>query len=618
MQLLRIGGLRIRNGSAAPIVLLVAVLHITLLLPYLSNASDPDLIVREDLAYPRSSDLQSKLRGSWVDDREPEVDDYLPDFPGFDRSIIGRVDDGTQLRNNVPGKKNIAAGDSQTYTFSKVDLQGSQPSTPSSRVVERSIEESSEPHELSEGWQAGLQNRQTDIPTLYVTLSICDQPASTLKIPNGAPPPLQLYISTDAQNPKPDGKNNNGAVPVVNGLGSYTLQTADDVFFTVTAPSESTDFDGPYSYELTASTDKPYTSYNASLEMHLVDSDSNSALLSTDKDISPASYDLFVQDRQNPTIWGLQNSSCGLKNHAQILANTNSSAPGDVSVEWTSSSGDPPRKFFYVKKLNSSSAYSAIMAIAGDPTTAKAGSGVAGGGGTVLKAVNFTTKSTDNCAVIFNLSFCSDVAYAVPSNPQKYNTTALTLQYDNFASALYQNFNKSLQQIPCNTTNSAQYSLVRNCTSCANAYKTWLCAVTIPRCEAFSNNASYLQARAINYTFPNGTAPPPFTVANKSAAFMNESRNPWIDQQITPGPYKEVLPCIGLCYDLVQSCPASLGFACPLEGRGLDHSYGINRSTGGEPTCNYPAFGKVSVASGVPGKVWLMAMALLVGLSAGM
>ena len=613
MQLLKIGGLRTRNGSAAPIVLLVKVL---LLLPYLSNASDPDLR-GEDLAYPPSSDLQSELRGSWADDREPEVDDYLPNFPRFDRSLIGKVDDGTQLRNNVPGKKNITAGDSQTYTFSKVDLQGSHPNTPSSSVVERSIEESSEPHDFSEGWQAGLQNRQIDIPTLYVTLSICDQPTSTLKIPSGVPPPLQLYISTNAQNPKPDGNNNNGAVPAVNGLGAYTLQTADDVFFTVTAPSGSTDFVGPYSYELTASTDKPYTSYDASLEMHFIDSDSNSALLSTDIDINPASYSLFVQDQRNPTTWGLQNSYCGLQNHAQIAANTSSSAPGDVSVEWTSSVGGPPRKLFYIEKLNSSSAYSGIMAIAGDRTIAKAGSGVAGGGGTVLKTVDFTTKSTDNCAVIFNLSFCSDVAYAVPSNPQKYNTTALTLQYDNFASALYQNFSKSLQQIPCNTTNSAQYSLVRNCTSCANAYKTWLCAVTIPRCESFSNNASYLRPRAINYNFPNGTALSPFSVANKSAAFMNESRNPWIDQQITPGPYKEVLPCIDLCYNLVQSCPASLGFACPLEGHGLHNSYGRNRSTGGETTCNYPMFGKVSVASGVPGKVWLMAMALLVGLSAG-
>ena len=617
MQLLETGGLRTRNGSAASIVLLVAVLHITLLLPYLSNASDPDLIAKANLAYPPSSEHQSKLHGSWADG-EPEVDGYLPDFAGFDRSIVGRVDDSTQLRNNVPGKNNIAAGDSQSYTFSKVDLQGSQRSTPSSSVVERSVEESSEPHDFSKGSQTGLQNRQTDIPTLYVTLSICDQPTSTLKMPNGAPPPLQLYISTNAQNPKPDGNNNNGAVPVVNGLGSYTLQTSNDVYFTVTAPSESTEFDGPYSYELTASTDRPYTSYDASLEMRFVDSDSNSALLSTDKDISPASYTFFVQDRQNPTIWGLQNSYCGLGNHAQITANSNSSAHGGVSVEWTPSSGDPPRKFFHVKKLKSSSAYSGIMAIAGDPTTAKAGSGVAGGGGTVLKTVDFTTKSTDNCAVIYNLSFCSDVAYAVPSNPQKYNTTALTQQYDNFASALYHNFSRSLQQIPCGTTSSAQYSLVRNCTSCANAYKTWLCAVTIPRCEAFLNNASYLQPRAINYTFPNGTVPPPFSAANKSAAFMNESRNPWIDQQITPGPYKEVLPCIDLCYDLVQSCPASLGFACPLEGHGLHYSYGKKRSTGEDITCNHPAFGKVSLAGGVQGKVWLIATALLVGLSAGM
>ena len=47
-----------------------------------------------------------------------------------------------------------------------------------------------------------------------------------------------------------------------------------------------------------------------------------------------------------------------------------------------------------------------------------------------------------------------------------------------------------------------------------------------------------------------------------------------IDAQINPGPYKEILPCIDLCYNLEQSCPAALGFACPLEGHGMNYSYG--------------------------------------------
>ena len=59
-----------------------------------------------------------------------------------------------------------------------------------------------------------------------------------------------------------------------------------------------------------------------------------------------------------------------------------------------------------------------------------------------------------------------------------------------------------------------------------------------------------------------------------------------IDTQIQPGPYKEVLPCQDLCWDIVQSCPASLGFSCPSAGRGLEVTYG-QRSDNGDVTCSY-------------------------------
>jgi calcium channel MID1 len=67
----------------------------------------------------------------------------------------------------------------------------------------------------------------------------------------------------------------------------------------------------------------------------------------------------------------------------------------------------------------------------------------------------------------------------------------------------------------------------------------------------------------------------------------NSSRNPLIDQTIEPGPYKEVLPCEDLCYDLVQSCPAILGFGCPIRGKGLELSYGKRSNDSGIITCSY-------------------------------
>ena len=176
------------------------------------------------------------------------------------------------------------------------------------------------------------------------------------------------------------------------------------------------------------------------------------------------------------------------------------------------------------------------------------------------------------------------------------NLTALGQLHDNHPSAAWSWFEKSLQQVACNTTSSAQYSLARNCTDCANAYKQWLCAVSIPRCEDFSNQASYLQPRAVGYPFVNTTLNQLFnntedtalSAANQMHRYMNSSRNPMIDSAIVPGPYKEVLPCKDLCYNLVQSCPAILQFQCPLPGFGLNYSYGTWDETlpSGVYSCN--------------------------------
>src|SRR2546423_4030826 len=207
---------------------------------------------------------------------------------------------------------------------------------------------------------------------------------------------------------------------------------------------------------------------------------------------------------------------------------------------------------------------------------------------------------------MYNLSFCSEVAYAVPSNPKLFSPTTglpdLAAKYDKYAADMYQFFNNSLQQIPCNTTSNAQYSLARNCDDCARAYKEWLCAVTIPRCEDFSNPSTWLMPRNTAQTFTNGSSmvlpasvpngPNGLTFLADSQTLLNtvatnSSRNPLIDSDIKPGPYKEVLPCQDLCYGLVQSCPAALQFGCPFPGKGLEQSYGKRSNDSGIITCSY-------------------------------
>ena len=114
----------------------------------------------------------------------------------------------------------------------------------------------------------------------------------------------------------------------------------------------------------------------------------------------------------------------------------------------------------------------------------------------------------------------------------------------------------------------------------------------MPRCEDFTSNAPYLRPRAVAQPFPNPALNnTSLSDYNATIPYNNASRNGWIDTNITPGPYKEVLPCRDLCYNLVQSCPAILQFACPLPGFGLETSYGTldKNLPPGRYSCNWMA-----------------------------
>ena len=198
-----------------------------------------------------------------------------------------------------------------------------------------------------------------------------------------------------------------------------------------------------------------------------------------------------------------------------------------------------------------------------------------------------TMCEDDSCQVLFDLEFCDMVAYAVPSNTKfKVNDSALAEIYENQARQYYDNFNKSLAQVPCDTVSEAQYSLAVTCEDCAKAYKNWLCMVLMPRCEDWTATDSSLVPRNINKPFANGSLPEMIPGFNDSAAF-SQSRNPKIDTDIDPGPYKELKPCEDMCFDIVRSCPAQLGFACP-DGVQRDSMYGQRDENPDRLTCSFP------------------------------
>jgi calcium channel MID1 len=193
--------------------------------------------------------------------------------------------------------------------------------------------------------------------------------------------------------------------------------------------------------------------------------------------------------------------------------------------------------------------------------------------------------------VVTDLEFCNETQYAVPGNDKKYNNTQLAKVYDDYAKSMYANFEKVLMQIPCQAPSQSRYSLARDCDNCRAAYKRWLCTVAIPRCEDFAGNSTTSIYRNVNQAFPNGTflSQSQRDQLGKTPGF-NASRNSFIDTTIKPGPYKELLPCEDLCYDVVQSCPAAMSLSCPQPNNpSFNYSYGRrNNKPGDDVTCNYP------------------------------
>ncbi|KAI2722657.1 hypothetical protein CBS147332_3586 [Penicillium roqueforti] len=430
--------------------------------------------------------------------------------------------------------------------------------------------------------------------TVYLSLTTCQKPSTNKTDLQGEFPQLQMYVSTSQKLQQPGPGKDDSLQDMHTAVGGYigiTLDTNTDVFVGIAAPN-STDYTGYYTYQVAASIDAFFHNIvDDDPNLFFIDADTSAALLVTNNltqsaknstnyqqwmDIVPP-YTMFAHNINDTALQGLEKSFCALDALSQVGRISSSTEVGMTNRGL----GNKPKEQFYITGLNRSSSYSGLLAMVGNSTTS--GNGIIGGGGKVWRPMNFTTKAEENCAVLFNLTFCSEVAYAVPSNP-KLSVDKLRTIYDDYAAAFYQNFTYSLQQIQCKTSEESMFSLAVDCDDCAKAYKQWLCGVTIPRCADYSSNATYLAVRNAGQAFINGSSLPDDSPYRQSVA-SNTSRNPIIDEQIMPGPYKEILPCQDICHTLVKDCPSALGFGCP-QGAWMNSSYGY-RNSEGIITCSY-------------------------------
>lgn len=419
----------------------------------------------------------------------------------------------------------------------------------------------------------------------------------------------------------------------IDGYISFDVNATSDVYIGISAPKLNENWFGSWHFEVAASTHGSYHSYNRTNPfLFMVDTDSESTLFITynltDSDSAEAiakwnnsnPFSMYAFPAGRSPVTGMENSYCALK---QSFNSTN-----NITVETqitTKFGAGYPKSQFNVHNLNNAETYNGYLVVEGNQDTVDLpGVGRVRAGGKVFQQFNWTTKAgrsiqtsrdyidvilttplDDSCQVLTDLEFCDNVAYAVPSSPKfKFDDDKLKALYDGQAKQYFKNFTNSLDQIACDAPSTAQYSLARNCTNCRDDYKKWLCSVLIPRCEDWTASDTWLVPRNINAEFSDGTIP----FANNMSAEFNatmrdrfgysKSRNPMIDEDIKPGPYKEMLPCEDLCFDIVRSCPAQLSFACPsMPARA--QQYGKRDPNGNILTCSFPgAVVKLNVQSG--------------------
>ncbi|KAI4609112.1 hypothetical protein J4E83_008753 [Alternaria metachromatica] len=570
-------------------------------------------------------------------DRE-ESDGYEPEFSYLDRSLIGRQTDAPEpLKNNEKTEKDIDPETTLHFVFEKGQLRmRSVLDAPLDALEARGTDNASDKAGLGDAPVPGkegdvgddeigeLAKRQAGSSRVWLTANTCRQP-----MPNGDAkearknhPQLVMYVSTSPRNKQPgpdatqDSLTNITGVLFDGGYASFELNTTSDVYIGIGAPKLEEDWFGSWHFELAASTDGPYHSYDdATPFLYMIDTDSESTLFIS-QNLS-SSNDTAEIDRwraQNPfhmyafpdgewtPVTGLERSYCALKEQFNVNATRNFTIDTSITTKFNKIGGDDnmPKSQFHVRNLQSAKTYNGFVVIEGSqqPLTIP-GTGTTRGGGRVFQAFNWTTKADDSCQVLFDLEFCDMVAYAVPSNTKfKLNDSALAEIYETQARDYYTNFTRSLAQVACDTVSEAQYSLAVTCEDCAKTYKNWLCMVLMPRCEDWTATDPSLVPRNIKTPFANGSVPDMIPGFNDSAAF-SQSRNPKIDTEISPGPYKELKPCEDMCFDIVRTCPAQMGFACPngVQRMGM---YGVRDENPDRLTCSFPgAVVKLNAKGGV-------------------
>lgn len=213
--------------------------------------------------------------------------------------------------------------------------------------------------------------------------------------------------------------------------------------------------------------------------------------------------------------------------------------------------------------------------------------------------INITLAALFSCPLVHSLPYCPHVSYAVPLPPPpgtgsaSYDASSLPESISAPLLSYLTNFTTSLSTFACGRD---LYSPLVSCADCQAAYRTWLCAVQLPRCgdqstvntsslssssaKRSSSESSFLQWFRRDTSAQTPFAAPPPALVSQDA---NTTRNPNLPP-FPGGNWTELQPCLEVCNAAERACPFFVGFKCPLPRFNARSSYGVGYVDGDTPT----------------------------------
>ncbi|KAF9005223.1 stretch-activated Ca2+-permeable channel component-domain-containing protein [Cyathus striatus] len=199
--------------------------------------------------------------------------------------------------------------------------------------------------------------------------------------------------------------------------------------------------------------------------------------------------------------------------------------------------------------------------------------------------IYFATKSAAySCPLVASLPYCPGIAYTIPlpappPGAAFYDNGNLPEAITTPLISYLTNFTVSLGTFACGRD---IYSPLVGCDDCQREYRKWLCAITFPRCGepspsssgSFTSSSAPASATGLSAVQGTGDAQKVFSALVPQDTGRPELRRNQNFPEFT-NPYSLLLPCIETCNVVDRTCPAFLGFRCPLPQFNAAATYGV-------------------------------------------